>query len=80
MEKIIFVLLVSLLSFSNCNKKSANKSLAPEEAYCVYKDTNNGAVFHSCQTSSEAAQQKCIELRNAGQSCHSTKKSTCSDC
>lgn len=80
MKKIILILAVSLLSFANC-KKSNNKILGPdEESYCVYKDYNTSSVFFSCEKSNDAAQQKCIEIRNTGQSCHSVKKATCSDC
>lgn len=81
MKKLIFIMAVSLLSFSNCNK-SSNKVLNPDEAYCIYEHPNpNQKVFISCEKSADAAQQKCIELRNSGHtSVESVKKSTCSDC
>lgn len=76
MKKVILILAVLTVVFTNCKKKEEVKP--EEEAYCVYGSHNE---FISCEKNQADLTKKMIQLRDDGVvGASSVKKSTCSDC
>jgi peptidoglycan hydrolase CwlO-like protein len=74
-KSILMAVMASALMASNCKK---NNKTANPEAYCVY---GGNGQFISCEKNANDAQNKCVQLRNQGQTgASSVKKSSCSEC